>query len=122
MGKIILLNKVFNHDRDVKEAFLKDIKPSTAKTIRSILFKVDEYEEVIGKSIYDFSLEDRDDFLVSMFKNNSKCVINTTRSYLVKYINYCIDNDIWNNIRINDSILNKTSRKELYKLFLNEEV
>ena len=107
MGKIILLNKVFNHDRDVKEAFLKDIKPSTAKTIRSILFKVDEYEEIIGKSIYDFSLEDRDDFLISMFKNKSKGVINTTRSYLVKYINYCIDNNLVRHMENRFSLISK---------------
>jgi len=107
MGKIILLNKVFNHDRDVKEAFLEDIKPSTAKTIRSILFKVDEYEEIIGKSIYDFSLEDRDDFLVSMFKNKSKGVINTTRSYLVKYINYCIDNNLVRHMENRFSLISK---------------
>jgi len=93
-GKINLAERVFKHDRDVKEEFLKDIKPSTAKTIRSILFKVDDYEDRIGKSIYDFTFEERDDFFISQFCNKSKGVINTTRSYLVKYINHCIDNNL----------------------------
>ena len=48
------------------------------------------------------------------WRNKTKEIINN--------IDFSIENDIWNNIRINDSILNKTSRKELYKLFLNEEV
>ena len=111
-GKINMAERKFTHDADIKEDFLKDIKPSTAKTIRSILFKVDEYEELIGKSIYDFNFDERDDFFVSMFSNKSKGVINTTKSYLVKYINYCIDNNF---VRHMDNRFNLISKEDIDK-------
>jgi len=106
-GRKNLAERVFKHDRDVKEEFLKSLKPSTANTVRSILFKVDEYEELIGKSIYDFNLDDRDDFIISMFPNKSKGVINTTRSYLVGYINYCIDNNLVRHMENRFSLISK---------------
>jgi len=100
-GKKLLSQKQFKYekDKDIKEEFLSpfrqnNLKPSTAKTVRSILFKVDEYENQIDKSIYDFSLEERDDFITSMFPNKSRDVVNVTRSYLVGYVNYCIDNNL----------------------------
>ena len=36
---------------------------------------------------------------------------------IMNSIDFSIENSIWKDIRINDNILNKTSRKELYKLF-----
>jgi len=36
---------------------------------------------------------------------------------IMNSIDFSIENNVWKDIRINDNILNKTSRKELYKLF-----
>ena len=46
------------------------------------------------------------------WKNKVKDIMNN--------IDFSVENNIWNNIRINDNNLNKTSRKELYNLFLEE--
>jgi len=39
---------------------------------------------------------------------------------IMNSIDFSIENSIWKNIRIDDNILNKTSRKELYNLFIKE--
>jgi hypothetical protein len=93
-GKIRLEDRKFNWEVDVKEEFLESKRTSTARTIKSILLKVDEYEESIEKSVYDFNLDERDDFLLTKFSNKSKGTVRSTISYISDYINFCINKNL----------------------------
>jgi len=37
-------------------------------------------------------------------------------------VDFSIDNDIWKSIKINEDNLNKTSKNELYNIFIKKEV
>ena len=80
----------FEVDADYKEEFLKSIKPTTRKFYTYILQLADEYESLIGKSIFNFSVEDRDEFLVVKYKNKTTFSFQATLSPLKKYVDWCI--------------------------------
>jgi hypothetical protein len=50
--------------------------------------------------------------------NNWKQIVKT----IMNDVDFSIKNDNWKSIKIEDNSLNKTSRKELYNMFLNKEV
>jgi len=80
----------FEIDANYKEEFLNDLKPSTRSFYSYILKLADEYEKEIGKSIFNFNIEDRDEFLVVKYKNKNIYSFQTTLSPLKKYVDWCI--------------------------------
>lgn len=93
-GKIRLEDRVFVWQTEVKEEYLSTKRTSTGRTIKSILLKVDEYEQNINKSVYDFNLDERDDFLLTKFTNKSKGSVRSTISYVSDYIDFCISKNL----------------------------
>lgn len=85
---------VFQVDNELKHEFLDKQKKTTKGFYTYILKRADEYEAEIGKKIYDFNIEERDDFLIVKFKNGSKNVFQSTLSPLKKYLNFCIAKNI----------------------------
>ena len=81
----------FEVNADYKEEFLNTLKKSTRKFYSYILKLADEYEkEIGGKSLFDFSIEDRDELLVVKYKNKTISSFQATLSPLKKYVDWCI--------------------------------
>jgi hypothetical protein len=89
-GKIRLEHRQFIWEPNVKEEFLSKERETTRKTLKGILLKVDSYEFQTNKSVYDLTLEERDDLIYTQFKNKSIDVVRSNISYISRYINYCI--------------------------------
>lgn len=80
----------FEVDVDYKEEFLESQKPTTRTFYSYILKLADEYEKEIQKSIFDFSVADRDEFLIVKYKNKTTFSFQATLSPLKKYVDWCI--------------------------------
>ena len=81
---------LFQRDPEIKEEWLDTQKKSTRSFYSYVLFKADEYENEINKSIYDFNIEDRDELLLVKFKNKSIGAFQSNLTPLKKYIDFCI--------------------------------
>lgn len=93
-GLVALADRKFKVDNDNKEDFLKTLNPNTAKTVKGNLLKVDKFEDIIGKSIYDFNLEEINELIENEFSHKSIASIRSSVSYIKKYINYCIEHNL----------------------------
>lgn len=80
----------FKIDSELKEEFLDSLKKSTRKIYSHVLKKADAYEDEIGKSIYDFNFEDRDELLLVKFKNTTIGAFRSNLSPLKRYVYFCI--------------------------------
>lgn len=80
---------VFEVDNEVKQDFLDRQTKGTKKSYCYVLEKVDEFEKEIGKNIYDINIEERDEFLLTKFKNKTRRAVRSTLSALKGYVNFC---------------------------------
>lgn len=81
---------VFQVDLEVKKEFLETQKQSTRKFYAYVLKQADEFEQEIGKSIYDLNIEDRDELLIVKYKNKTPGAFQSNLSPLRKYVDFCI--------------------------------
>jgi integrase len=81
---------IFEVDKLVKDEFLEKQRHSTRGFYSYILKKIDEWEVKIGKKVYDFNIEDRDEFLLVQFKNGSFWAFQTNLAVIKQYIDFCI--------------------------------
>lgn len=80
----------FKVDHDIKEEFLDSQKKSTRTFYSYVLTQADEYESEIGKSLYNFNIEDRDELLLVKFKNKTHWAFQSNLTPLRKYVDFCI--------------------------------
>lgn len=93
-GLVALTDRKFVVDSEVKEEFLLTLNPNTAKTVKGVLLKVDKFEKIINKSIFDFNLEEVNELIENEFSHKSIASIRSSISYIKKYINYCIEHNL----------------------------
>ena len=91
---VALEDRKFEIDSANKEDFLNTLNPSTAKTLKGVLLKVDRFEKLIGKSVYDFNLAEVNELIENEFSYKSVATVRTGISYIKKYINYCIEHNL----------------------------
>jgi len=85
---------VFEVDSEVKKEFLEKQLKSTRSFYAYVLKRADEFEEQIGKKIYDFNIEDRDEMLTVQFKNKNKWTFQSALSPLKTYVDFCISKSL----------------------------
>lgn len=93
-GLVALADRKFEIDSANKEDFLNTLNPSTAKTLKGVLLKVDKFEKLIGKSVYNFNLAEVNELIENEFSYKSVATVRTGISYIKKYINYCIEHNL----------------------------
>jgi len=81
---------VFEVDPEVKEEFLEKQMKSTRSYYRYILQLADDFEVKLGKPIYNFNTEERDELLIVQYKNKNKFAFQTVLSPLKTYVDFCI--------------------------------
>ncbi|HEY8805098.1 MAG TPA: hypothetical protein VIM70_11520 [Clostridium sp.] len=84
----------FKVDPRVKEEFLDSQISSTRTFYSYILQKADFYEFKIGKSIFNFNIEERDELLLAEFKNKTISAFQSNLSPLKKYVDFCISKNL----------------------------
>jgi integrase len=118
-GKIRLEDRKFFWESGVKEEYLdfcenrtdpKPYRKSTIKTIKSKLLKVDEYEQKMGKSVYNLNFEEIDDLMNSQFLIKSRNMASGTMSYIIGYIDFCIKKNLVKHRENRFKILNKDDK------------
>lgn len=81
---------VFQVDEKLKIEYLKQKPFDTAKSDYTTIIAVDEYEKLLNKPIYNFSLIERDELMMMKFKNTTIGAVNSTASRIKGYIDFCI--------------------------------
>jgi len=81
----------FKVQSDIKNEFLETKPTGTAQSMTFILRLADDYEDTIGKSIYNMSHSELREMVAMQFKNTSTRTIAKNLSILRKYIDFCID-------------------------------
>lgn len=89
-GLTSLGSREFKVDKELKEEFLSDKHPNTAKQIRVTLFKAENSEIDLGKSLYDFTLEDIENMIFTNFAYKSEKALSSKVSHMRKYVEFCI--------------------------------
>lgn len=80
----------FDVDNELKKAYFRQKPIDTAKSEYQTFVAVDEYEELLGKSIYNFSFSERDELMMMKFRNTTIGTVVSTISKLKGYIDFCI--------------------------------
>jgi len=81
---------VFEVDPEVKEEFLEKQLKSTRSYYRYILQLADDFEVKLGKKIYNFNTEERDELLIVQYKNKNTFAFQSVLSPLKTYVDFCI--------------------------------
>ena len=81
---------VFEVDPEVKEEFLEKQMKSTRGYYRYVLQLADDFEVKLGKPIYNFNTEERDELLIVQYKNKNTFAFQTVLSPLKTYVDFCI--------------------------------
>lgn len=81
---------VFQVDPLVKKEFLENQLESTRSYYSYVLELADQFEKKLGKPIYDFNIEERDELLIVQFKNKNTWAFQSVLSPLKTYVDYCI--------------------------------
>lgn len=89
-GLTALESREFKVDKELKEEFLSDKHPNTAKQIKITLFKAENSEIELGKSLYDFTLEDIENMIFTNFAYKSEKALSSKVSHMRKYVEFCI--------------------------------
>ncbi|HHV98177.1 MAG TPA: hypothetical protein GXX36_01160 [Clostridiaceae bacterium] len=122
------MNFEFKVDAEIKHEFL-DTKPSkTARSNRFVLKFVDEFEQLIGKKIYNMSYGELQE-LIAQFKNSSLATITKNVSILRKYIDFCIEKNIVSHMENRLAVFTRQKAREFvsrqateYKYITREEL
>lgn len=84
----------FNWESDVKNNYLMTIATETAKSYSMVLQVVDNTEQELQKSIYNFSLSEIEEMIVTRFNIKSPRTLDNKTSIIRMYVQYCIDNKL----------------------------
>lgn len=87
----------FKIDNELKQEYLSNKPPPTAKSVAFVLRIIDDYENLVGKSVYNLSINDLYEMFAT-FRNSSKRSVYKNKSILKTYIDFCIDKRIVSHI------------------------
>jgi len=85
---------IFEVDSEVKKEFLEKQLKSTRSFYTYVLKRADEFEAKIGKKMYDFNIEDRDEMLIVQYKNKNIWTFQSALSPLKTYVDFCISKSL----------------------------
>lgn len=120
----------FKVDSEIKQEYLQSKPTGTAESDAFVLRDFDNYEETIGKQVYNLSIPELNEMFATL-KNSSKRGAGKNKSILVNYIDFCVSKKIVNHmenrakyINANDfvhrqALLNKYISKEKLKEYSN---
>jgi len=108
----------FKVDPEVKEEFLEKQLKSTRSYYRYILKLADDFEVKLGKPIYNFNTEERDELLIVQYKNKNKFAFQTVLSPLKTYVDFCISPK--NLVRHNENRFSSILTSN-YKFYINSQ-
>ncbi|HHW89843.1 MAG TPA: hypothetical protein GX745_02935 [Clostridiales bacterium] len=83
-------NLKFEIDDDVKKEYLRQKPIQTAKGEYPTFVSLDEYEALLNKPVYNFSLSERDALMAIKFKNTTINSVASTVSKIKGYIDFCV--------------------------------
>lgn len=81
------------YNSDLKKRFAETYPKGTQKTIYHVFLKTKEIEEILDKDLYNFSKNELENTLGS-FRAKSVLSLKSKHSFIVKYIEFCIDNNL----------------------------
>lgn len=85
---------MYEIDKDLKDAFIEELELTSSEAmmnlVKIVMRKVDEYEEIIGKPIYNYTIEMYKDIL-GHFRASSVSTLNSYFSVIKKYSEYAMD-------------------------------
>lgn len=89
-------NNQFKVDNELKQGYLNQpSKPTaTAESDSFVLRAADEYEELIGKNIYDMNYVELKELILMQYKNSSEKTVLKNVSVLKTYIDFCINKNV----------------------------
>ena len=87
----------FKIDNSLKQEYLNTKPTSTAESEFFVLRYFDDYEETVGKSVYNLNLTELNE-MFSAFRNSSEESAGKNKSILVSYIDYCITKKVVNHM------------------------
>ncbi len=79
----------FKIDNNVKQEYLNTKYSSTAESEAFVLRYIDDYEEIVNKSVYNLTHEELNE-MFSNFRNSSEASAEKNKSIIISYIDYCI--------------------------------
>lgn len=88
------MNIIYNVNSELKEEYLNNKPTNTAIADSFVLRSVDEYEQLINKSIYNMTYAELKEMLLMQFKNSSMATIEKNISILKTYIDFCINKKV----------------------------
>lgn len=109
-------NLEFNVDSELKKDYLRQKPYDTAKADYPTIKSLDEYEKIIGKPVYNFSLAERDELMWTKFNNPSIGSVNSNSSKIKGYIDFCIrQNKVVHMQNIFDTLTKQEAKKFVSK-------
>lgn len=106
----------FEVDNQLKIECLKQKPVETARADIQTFVAVDEYEVLLNKPIYNFSLAERDELMMMKFKNTSIGAVNSTASKIKGYIDFCVrQGAVPHNQNIFDTFVKSEAKKFVSK-------
>lgn len=85
---------LFQVEPEIKKEFLEKQLKSTRNYYAYVLRLADEFEVKLGKSIYDFNNEERDELLIVQYKNKNTWSLQTVLSPLKTYVDFCVSKNL----------------------------
>lgn len=87
---------LFKVDNEIKQDYLGNKTTSTAKSDVFVLRSADEYEDMIGKPIYNMDFLELKEMITMQFGNTSVNVVKKNISILGSYVDFCINQNVVN--------------------------
>ncbi len=84
----------FEVDNEIKLEYLNTKPIQTAKVDFYVLRTMDEYEDMVGKPVYNMSYQELRQMIAMQFRNTSRGVVCKNVSIIKNYIDYCIKKNI----------------------------
>ncbi len=83
----------FKVDNEIKQEYLNSKPTGTAESDTFVLREFDNYEEKVGKSVYNLSIPELNEMFAGL-RNSSKRGVGKNKSILTNYIDFCITKKI----------------------------
>jgi hypothetical protein len=107
---------VFQYNQELKKEYLRQKPLETARSDYKTMVSVDEYETLLKKPVYDFSLVERNELMMMKFRNTTVHAVLSTASKIKGYIDYCVRaGEVPHNQNIFDTFIKSEAMKFVSK-------
>lgn len=87
----------FKVDNEIKQEYLQNKRTGTAESDVFVLRDFDNYEEIVGKSVYNLDISELNEMFATL-RNTSKRGAGKNKSILVSYIDFCVSKKLVNHM------------------------